>query len=75
MKKALKGNVDTETIVAHTQNRVSNLAVSPDGRLLACVNTRGKRIKIFDVNSLNCIRVLRRSFKVKETHEMLFNTK
>ena len=75
VKKALKGNVDPETIRAHRQSRVSNLAVSPDGRLLACVNARGKRVKIFDVNSRNCIRVLRRSFKVKETHEMLFNMK
>ena len=73
MKKALKGNVDPETIVAHTQNRVSNLAVSPDGRLLACVNTRGKRIKIFDVNSLECIRVLRRGFSEKMIEQMIFD--
>ena len=73
LKTSLEQGAEELFINAHSERRVQNLAVTFDGRFLASVSEHGKRIKIFDVATLQLIRIFRRGFSIKAIESIIFN--
>jgi len=55
--------VPEQTIEAHRERRLQTLALSFDGKLLASCTVNGKRIKIFNTETRELLRTVRRGFK------------
>jgi len=62
LKTSLEQGAEESFLNVHSERRVQNLAVTFDGRFLASVSVQGKRIKIFDVATLQFVRIFRRGF-------------
>ena len=52
MRTSLEAGSEERHFVAHAERRVQTLAVSFDGRFLASTSVNGKRVKIFNIDTL-----------------------
>ena len=65
VKSSLDRTVQDENLVVSDRNPVSTLAVTSDGLLMAVSSINGRRIKIFDLQRKELIKIVRRGFRQK----------